>query len=133
MSSRIHRWFGGFAANVAYYAGSSYAFISCLVSTLLWLVVGPFVGYSDTWQLWANTVSTIVTTFMVFLIQNAQNRESQATQIKLDELLHAIKGADNRLISIEEMDEEQLSALHERYRRIACCYKDLDKDASSTS
>ena len=82
----------------------------------VWIVTGPMFGFSDTWQLVINTGTTIVTFLMVFLIQNTQNRDTQAIQIKLDELIRATKGAHNALLDLEELNELELEAFRLRYR-----------------
>ena len=101
--------------------GSSWVFMLALVLTLLWLLSGPFFRYSDTWQLVMNTISSIVTFLMVFLLQRSQNKDSLAMQLKLNEILRAMQGASNRLINVENLPEEQVRALHERYQ--ALCEK----------
>jgi low affinity Fe/Cu permease len=82
-------------------------------------VTGPLFGFSDTWQLVINTGTTIVTFLMVFLIQNAQNRDAKALHLKLDELIHSIHGARNRLIELENCNDEELAALETEFRRLA--------------
>ena len=89
---------------------------------LVWLVTGPLFGFSDTWQLVINTGTTIVTFLMVFLIQNTQNRDTEAMQLKLDELIRATEGAHNALLDLEELEEEELDAFKKKYqawRRLA--------------
>jgi low affinity Fe/Cu permease len=85
----------------------------------VWLLTGPLFKFSDTWQLVINTGTTIVTFLMVFLIQRTQNKETQAIQLKLNELVAALKGASNRLIDLEDWTEEELWNLHQHYRRLA--------------
>src|SRR5439155_21913910 len=80
---------------------------------ILWAVTGPAFGYSDTWQLVINTATTVITFLMVFLIQNTQNRDSMALQVKLAELIIAMKGAENRFAAVEELSDEKLEQLHE--------------------
>lgn len=111
--------FAHFAASAARLSGTYWAFLLALLVITVWMITGPFFKFSDTWQLVINTGTTIVTFLMVFLIQNAQNRESRATQLKLDELLRAIDRASNRLIDIEEGNEEDLERLEEVFRRRA--------------
>jgi low affinity Fe/Cu permease len=85
----------------------------------MWLVSGPFFHWSDTWQLVINTISNIVAMLMLFLIQNTQNRDAAALQLKLDELLRAMQGAKNSFINLEELTEEDLTRIKERYARLA--------------
>jgi len=86
---------------------------------LVWIATGPLFQFSDTWQLVINTGTTIVTFLMVFLLQRSQNKESQAVQIKLNELLAAVEGASNRLLNLEDRSEEDLKELHARYSKLA--------------
>jgi low affinity Fe/Cu permease len=90
-----------------------------VVALLLWAATGPFFGFSDTWQLVINTATTIVTFLMVFLIQNTQNRDSEALQLKLDELIRAVEGAHNSLLDLEELSEEELDRIRQRYEQLA--------------
>lgn len=107
------------AQSTARVAGSSPAFIGICAITLAWLITGPVFHWSDTWQLVINTVTNIVSMLMVFLIQNTQNRESTALQLKLDELLRAVRGAQNAFINLEELTEEDLDRIKERYATLA--------------
>jgi low affinity Fe/Cu permease len=100
------------------WTGGSLAFSLALAVVLIWLVTGPLFGYSDTWQLVINTGTTIVTFLMVFLIQRTQNKDSLAIQLKLNELVAAVKGASNRLISIEDISEEDEEILRQHYRKL---------------
>jgi len=90
-----------------------------LAIVLVWGITGPLFHYSDTWQLVINTGTTVVTFMMVFLIQNTQNRDGAALQIKLDELIRSQKLAHNSLLDLEELDEELLVKMRERYCRLA--------------
>jgi low affinity Fe/Cu permease len=87
-----------------------------VVVVLVWIVSGPLFDYSDTWQLVINTGTTIVTFLMVFLIQNTQNRDMVAVQLKLSELVLAMKGAENKFASIEDLSDEELEDLHNECR-----------------
>jgi len=86
---------------------------------VVWIVTGPIFSYSDTWQLVINTGTTIITFLMVFLIQNTQNRDTEAIQIKLDELIRASKGAHNALLDLEELEEEELDIFRRKYQALA--------------
>src|SRR6202008_2167914 len=99
--------------------GTSTAFIMALLVIVVWAITGPIFHYSDTWQLVINTGTTIVTFLMVFLIQRAQNKDALAVQLKLDELVAAIDGASNRLISVEDLSEEDLKVLRIHFQRLA--------------
>jgi low affinity Fe/Cu permease len=100
-------------------AGRPGTFALVVLLVLVWAVSGPIFDYSDTWQLTINTATTIVTFLMVFLIQATQNRDAEASQIKLDELLRAQRGAHNALLDLEELEEKDLVALHANYLRLA--------------
>ena len=112
------------AAWATHWTGSTTAFTLATLSILIWLATGPIFRWSDTWQLVANTVTTVVTFLMVFLIQRAQNKEALAVQLKLNEIVAAIDGASNRLISIEDLSEEELYVLHAHYARLAAMAKE---------
>jgi len=112
-------WFAKMAQKAAKVTGSSPAFLTVCLLTLLWLGSGPLFHWSDTWQLVINTISNIVAMLMLFLIQNTQNRESAALQLKADELLRAVRGAQNAFINLEELSEEDLIIIKERYAKLA--------------
>jgi len=114
-------------------AGSSQAFIISVSVVLIWLLTGPLFDYSDTWQLVINTSTTIITFLMVFLIQRSQNKESLAIQIKLNELIASSRYASNRLIDIEDLEEEELVALERYYSELVkMCKKDKNMAKSHT-
>jgi low affinity Fe/Cu permease len=104
----LSHWFSRFAARAANAAGSHWAFIVTGFLIVTWFVSGPFFGFSDTWQLIANTVTTLSTALMVFLIQNTQNRDARAIHLKLDELLRATPKARNEFMDAEEEDLEEI-------------------------
>jgi len=108
-------FFDRFSNKATLWTGSPYAFIIALIAVITWAITGPVFKYSDTWQLVINTSTTIVTFLMVFLIQQAQNKDTVALQLKLDELISANKFASNRLVDVEELDEEDLKKLKEFY------------------
>jgi low affinity Fe/Cu permease len=111
--------FTRFAKWTARISGRPVTFMIAVVVILTWVITGPIFGFSDTWQLVINTGTTIVTFLMVFLIQNTQNRDSEAVQIKLDELIRAVKGAHNALLDLEELEDEELDRMRAYYERIA--------------
>jgi low affinity Fe/Cu permease len=111
LASRFAGWVSG-------KAGSSSAFAIALGVTLLWALTGPIFHYSDTWQLVINTGSSIVTFLMVFLIQRTQNKSALAVQLKLNEIVAALDGASNRLISVEDLSEEELTILYTHYQSL---------------
>ena len=117
-------WFERFAHRVAILAGQPLAFCVALTIVIAWSATGPLFHFSDTWQLVINTSTTIVTFLMVFLIQNTQNRDSLAFQVKLDELIIAMRGAGNELAGAEDLCDEDLEALHKTYRERAAAALD---------
>jgi low affinity Fe/Cu permease len=118
------------AERATQWSGSSWGFALALVVVIAWMVSGPLFDFSDTWQLVINTGTTIVTFLMVFLIQRTQNKESQALQLKLNEIVAALDGASNRLINVEDLAERDVDALHRHYQRLS---ELAAKDGSLTS
>jgi low affinity Fe/Cu permease len=112
-------WYSRLAKIAARWSGRPGTFGIAMLLILVWLVSGPLFGFSDTWQLVINTATTIITFLMVFLIQNTQNRDTQAMQVKLDELIRATQGAHNALLDLEELEEKQLDRFRERYEKLA--------------
>jgi low affinity Fe/Cu permease len=104
--------FSRFAHSVSLWTGHPVAFLLAFAVVIAWIVTGPMFNYSDTWQLVINTGTTIVTFLMVFLIQNTQNRDTLAIQLKLSELVLAMKGAENKFAAIEDLSDEELEQLH---------------------
>ena len=118
-TSRNAGFLARFATWVAAATGTTTSFVIAFSVVLVWGLTGPIFHYSDTWQLVINTSTTIVTFLMVFLIQRSQNKESLAVQLKLNELVAAIEGASNHLISVEDLSEQELETLHLHYRKLA--------------
>ena len=100
-------------------AGSPFALLLAVAVIAAWLVSGPVFGFSDTWQLVINTATTIITFLMVFVIQATTNREMKATQIKLDELIRAVKGARNALIATDLIPEHEVDQLQKEFEQLA--------------
>ena len=112
-------WFTRSAKWTARQTGRPATFVVAVAIILVWALTGPLFGFSDTWQLVINTGTTIVTFLMVFLIQNTQNRDSEAIQVKLDELIRAIEGAHNALLDLEELEEKDLDRIRTNYEKLA--------------
>jgi low affinity Fe/Cu permease len=108
-----------FSRNSARHLGHPVAFVLAIAIIIAWAVTGPIFHWSNTWQLIINTGTTIVTFLMVFLIQNTQNRDSEAVQLKLDELIRATKRARNSLLDLENCTEEEIKAIHDEFNRLA--------------
>ena len=116
MSSQIFR---KVAQSTSHFMGTSKAFIGALAVIIIWGITGPLFHFSDTWQLVINTSTTIVTFLMVFLIQNTQNRDTAALHLKLDEVIHALKGARNTIMAAEQLSDDELEAA--RLELLAMC------------
>jgi len=117
--TKKRKWtFDRFSGAVAKITGSPSAFLIAFAVVIIWAVSGPFFGFSDTWQLVINTGTTIITFLMVFLIQQAQNKDTMALQLKMDELIAATKGASNKVLNIEDLTEEELSAMKKFYTEL---------------
>lgn len=119
MQTRKNSLFTRFARWIALEMGKPTTFAVAVLVIVVWAITGPVFGFSDTWQLVINTGTTIVTFLMVFLIQNTQNRDTEALQVKIDELIRAIKEADNRVLDLEELDEGELDEKREEYLKLA--------------
>lgn len=110
--NRFSRW-------APHVTGRPLAFNIALIIIGVWVISGPIFQFSDTWQLMINTATTIVTFLMVFLIQHTQNRDTEAMQVKLDELIRSMDGAHNAQLNLEELEEEDLAEFREIYRILA--------------
>ncbi|MBM3781820.1 MAG: low affinity iron permease family protein [Acidobacteria bacterium] len=108
-----------FAKTSSKWCGRPRTFTLAVVVIAVWLITGPIFAFSDTWQLIINTATTIITFLMVFLIQHTQNRDTEAIQVKLDELIRATQGAHNALLDLEELEEDRLDAFRARYLALA--------------
>jgi low affinity Fe/Cu permease len=125
--------FSRFAKWTCHITGSPMAFGLAITTILVWIATGPLFSFSDTWQLVINTGTTIVTFLMVFLIQNTQNRDSQAIQVKLDELIRCTKGAHTALLDLEELEENELGRIRDDYESLAeRARQDLRRGKSDT-
>jgi low affinity Fe/Cu permease len=127
--------FSFIARRIAVLSGRPATFLIALAAVIVWGMSGPLFDYSNTWQLIINTTTTIITFLMVFIIQNTQNRDTEAMQIKLDELIRATEGAHTSLLDLEELEEEQLERYRKRYEALAAAARaklkrgELDTDA----
>jgi low affinity Fe/Cu permease len=118
-----------FARRSSTVLGSAWAFTLAIVIIVAWGLAGPTFHFSNTWQLIINTGTTVVTFLMVFLIQNTQNRDSKAVNLKLDEVIRAVKGARNQLIELEDISDEDLKNLGKQFQRVR---KKAEWDGSNT-
>jgi low affinity Fe/Cu permease len=120
--TKSRSWFTRLTKTTAHASGQASTFIVAAGVIVAWAALGPVYDFSDTWQLVINTGTTIVTFLMVFLMQSTQNRDSEAMQVKLDEIIRAIGNAKNELLDLEELEERDL-------RRIRKTYEDLAREA----
>ena len=111
-------WFNRFAQKSAHIVGSPYAFSFAILSIVLWIVTGPYFKWSNTWQLVVNSLTNIATYLVVFIIQNSQNRDSEAVNLKLNELIAVIPAASDEMLNVEELSDKHLDALFAKYDRI---------------
>ena len=116
--NRNEHGFHIFATQAANCVGTKWAFLAALLIILFWLISGPYFHYSDTWQLIINTGTTVVTFLVVFLIQNTQNRDARAIHLKLDEIIKSIDQAQNEMIDIEHLSDEELQKLSDKYQKV---------------
>src|SRR5688572_21123816 len=121
----MHDLFLRLARSAANLVAHPLAFAGALLAVVLWAAAGPAFHYSSGWQLVINTSTTILTFLMVFLLQNMQNRDSRAMQIKLDELLRAVRGARTELVDLENVTEEELARYCEEFKTLHLRYAKL--------
>ncbi len=114
----ITDYFQRISSRIAHYVGTPYAFLLSVLIIALWGITGPMFDYSNTWQLVINTGTTIVTFLMIFLVQTTQNRDAQAIHLKLDELIRAMKNANNELVDIEEGTETEIHKIQSEYQNL---------------
>src|SRR5213080_4191054 len=112
-------WYSRFAKAAAHFCGRPRVFVLAVGVVAVWVVTGPIFEFSDTWQLVINTDTTIVTFLMVFLIQNTQNRDTEAIQLKLDELIRANTRARDRLLDLEDLGEDELERVKASFEEFA--------------
>jgi low affinity Fe/Cu permease len=117
--TKSRSWFTRLTKGTAHVTGRPVTFVVAAAVILAWAVTGPVFSFSDTWQLVINTGTTIVTFLMVFLIQSTQNRDTEAMQVKLDEIIRAIGNAQNELLDLEELEEKDLDRIRDAYRQLA--------------
>jgi low affinity Fe/Cu permease len=130
---RSTSWYSRFARAASHFCGRPRVFALAAGVIVVWIVTCPLFAFSDTWQLVINTGTTIVTFLMVFLIQNTQNRDTEAIQVKLDELIRATDGAHNVLLDLEELEEENLDAFRSKYQALAAAARaELRRGAKDT-
>lgn len=129
--SKFSKGYNQFASKITKATGSPFATLSAILLIIIWLVTGPIFGFSDTWQLVINTGTTIITFIMVFIIQQSQNKDTTAIQLKLNELIACEERASNRLISIEDLTDEELIVLKKFYSHLALLSKE-GKDLHSS-
>src|SRR5438045_1867961 len=115
----LSKFFNSFSNVVTRATGKPAAFIIATLVIITWAITGPIFHFSDTWQLVINTGTTIITFLMVFVIQHSQNKDTVAIQLKLNELIAASREASNRLISIEDLTDEELDVLKKFYTHLA--------------
>jgi low affinity Fe/Cu permease len=126
--------FHTFAGRASLLVGSKWAFTTAVLVILFWGLCGPYFHFSDTWQVVVNTATTIVTFLIVFLIQNTQNRDARAIHLKLDEIIHALKGARNEMIQIENLSDSDLASISKNFEKIrAECERRTSKDRTLAS
>jgi len=119
----MNEWFRKFSVGASNALGSSWMFMANVFLILIWLLVGPFFKFSDTWQLFVNTITTVFTYLAVFLIQNTQNRDAKAIHLKLDELIKGVTGARTGLVNLQKLSDAELDTLQEEFSRLRTKYE----------
>jgi low affinity Fe/Cu permease len=131
--AHVRELFRRFCRGASVALGTQWAFLSAIAIIVIWAATGPLAGFSDTWQLIINTGTTIITFLMVFLIQNTQNRDGRAVQLKLDELIHSIGKARNRMVDLEDCSDEELDELEAEFKRVRSRHLAQHQNGSSAA
>lgn len=120
MTKKTSEWdFSKIAQKICAIVGNFWTFLLAVLFCLFWLISGPIFNYSDTWQLIINTTTTVITFLVVFIIQNTQNRDTSILQLKLDELIKSTLRADDKSMLLDELTEEELNKILEKYKNKA--------------
>lgn len=101
------------------FSGSPGVVLAAFLLILVWALTGPFFDFSEIWQLVINSTTTVITFLMVFIIQHSQNKDTMAIQMKLNELLASQREANNQLINIEDLTEEELEKIKKHFDKLA--------------
>ncbi|HEY4247723.1 MAG TPA: low affinity iron permease family protein [Lacunisphaera sp.] len=118
----MHDLFSRLARSASVAVAHPLAFVAAVVAVIIWAASGPGLHYSENWQLVINTGTTILTFLMIFLLQNMQNRDSRAMQVKLDELLRAVRGARTELVDLENVTEAELARYCDEFKNLHLRY-----------
>ncbi|MEP6589898.1 MAG: low affinity iron permease family protein [Gemmatimonadota bacterium] len=129
---RSTTWFTHFTRGAARISGKPLTFLAAAGLILLWALTGPIFHYSDTWQLVINTSTTVITFLMVFVIQSTQNRDSEAMHVKLDEIIRSIEVANNCMLDLEELEEDELDQIRSEFQLLASKARQTIRDQPST-
>ena len=109
-------WYTHFTKATARATGRPSTFI---LAALVIAITGPLFHFDNRWQQVIQTSTAIVTFLMVFIIQNTQNRDTEAIQIKLDELIRNTQGARQELMDLEELEPEDLDKYRNSFQELA--------------
>lgn len=129
----MREWFSQFSQQAAQALGSPWALGVSIALLLVWFVMGPFYGWSDTWQLWANSSTTVITFLMVFVLQASQNRDTQTLMLKIDELIAATRPAHNLMLDVESLSEASRAKLQAYYESLAAQTTEQDHPGTTPS
>ena len=101
---------------ITHHAGSKHAFATTVALTVVWAVVGVVAGPGRGWELAVTCGVPILTLLMVIVLQHTQTRDTKAIQIKLNELLLALDGPDDRVVDAGQLGDKELQELHDTHR-----------------
>ena len=110
-------WFTRLSMHASEVAGKATSFLVATAVILVWMLTGPLFDFSDRWMWVVHTATSIATFLLVFLLHNTESRDTQAIQIKLDELIRSVDGARQLVIDLEKLDHDQLKRVRERYEQ----------------